>query len=306
MNIAVIGGSGFIGSHIVDKLMKQAHEVSILDIKKPHREDVTHIHIDISDLSKTTVALTGYYDVIYLLAAMADVNDVYRNPVEASQVNMVGVTHVLEAARRNDIRRVILASTTWVYGLTSRASVAEASPFYVSRADHLYTSQKVAAELYCHSYQKMYGQDFTILRYGIPYGPRARGGTVLAVFVKRAFERKPLTIFGDGLQYRNFIYVEDLAAGNVAALNDVAINQTYNLEGRRPVTVKEVAETVQKLIGDVKIEYEEARTADFQGKAVSSEKAKRELGWEPEVDFEEGARRYIRWYEEFVLSRKKG
>ena len=306
MNIAVIGGSGFIGSHIVDKLMKQAHEVSVLDIKKPHREDVTHIHIDISDLSKTTVALTGYYDVIYLLAAVADVNDVYRNPVEASQVNMVGVTNVLEAARRNDIRRVILASTTWVYGLASRANVAEASPFYVSRADHLYTSQKVAAELCCHSYQKMYGQDFTILRYGIPYGPRARDGTVLAAFVKRAFERKPLTIFGDGLQYRNFIYVEDLAAGNLAALKDVAINQTYNLEGRRPVTVKEIAETVQKLVGGVKIEYEEARTADFQGKTVSSEKAKRELDWEPEVDFEEGVRRYIRWYEEFVLSRKKG
>ncbi len=306
MNIGVIGGSGFIGSHVVDKLIEAGHEVTVFDMMKPQRDNVRHIYIDITDLSKTTVALTGAYDAVYMLAAMADVNDVYKNPVEACRVNMVGVANVLEAARRNDIRRVILASTTWVYGLASRANVTEASPFYVGRTDHLYTSQKVAAELCCHSYQKMYGRDFTILRYGIPYGPRARDGTVLAVFVKRAFERKPLTIFGDGLQYRNFIYVEDLAAGNMAALKDVAINKTYNLEGKRPVTVKEVAETVQKLVGGVKIEYEEARTADFQGKAVSSEKAKRELGWELEVDFEEGARRYIRWYEEFVLSRKKG
>jgi len=126
--------------------------------------------------------------VVYLLAAMADVNDVYRNPVEASQVNIVGVANVLEAARRNSIRRVILASTTWVYELASEADATEASPFYVGKAEHRYTAQKVAAELFCQSYQKMYGQNFTILRYGIPYGPRARGGTVLAVFVKRAFE----------------------------------------------------------------------------------------------------------------------
>ena len=85
---------------------------------------------------------------------------------------------------------------------------------------------------------------FTILRYGIPYGPRARGGTVLATFVKRALNGEPLTIFGEGDQFRNFIYVEDLAEGNVVALKDVAINQTYNLEGKRPVTVREVAETV--------------------------------------------------------------
>lgn len=305
MNVGVIGGSGFIGSHIVDKLMEQAHEVTVFDIKKPHQEDVTHIHIDISDLFKTTVALTGYYDVVYLLAAMADVNDVYRNPVEATEVNIVGVANVLEAARRNNISRVILASTTWVYELASEGDATEASPFYVGRAEHLYTAQKVAAELFCQSYQKMYGQNFTILRYGIPYGPRARGGTVLAVFVKRAFEGKPLTIFGDGLQYRNFIYAEDLAEGNVAVLKDIAINQIYNLEGKRAVTVKEVAETVQKLVGNVKIEYKEARPADFQGRTISSKKANRELGWEPKVDFEEGARRYIEWYKEFVLSGKK-
>ncbi len=305
MNIGIIGGSGFIGSHVVDKLMEYGHEVTVLDVRKPYREDVTHIHIDITDISKTTVALTGDYDVVYFLAAVADVNDVYRNPVEATEVNIVGVANVLEAARRNNINRVILASTVWVYELTSEEYVTEASPFYVERANHLYTSQKLAAELLCHSYQRMYSQNFTVLRYGIPYGPRARSGTVLAVFVERAFEGKPLTIFGDGLQYRRFIYVEDLAEGNVAALKDVANKQTYNLEGKRPISVKEVAETVQKLVGNVRLEYEEVRAADFQGQSVSYQKTKKELGWEPKVDFEEGARRYIEWYKVNVLKGKK-
>ena len=174
--------------------------------------------------------------------------------------------------------------------------VDESTPLNIESADHVYTSSKIAAELYCQSYHKLYGQNFTILRYGIPYGPRARGGTVAAIFVRRALNGEPLTIFGDGSQYRNFIYVEDLAEGNVAALKDVANNRTYNLEGMRPITVKEVAETVKKLIGDVEIEYKEERPGDFEGKTVSAEKAKRELGWEPKVDFEEGVERYIEWY----------
>ena len=296
MNVGVIGGSGFIGSHVVDKLIEQGHEVTVFDIMKPHRNDVRHLYIDITNLSKTSVALAGDYDAVYLLAAMADVNDVYKNPVEAGEVNILGVANVLEAARRNEIDRVILASTVWVYGLASEKEVDESTPLHIERADHVYTSSKIAAELYCQSYKRLYDQDFTILRYGIPYGPRARGGTVVAIFVRRALNGEPLTIFGDGSQYRNFIYVADLAEGNVAVLKDIAKNKMYNLEGLRPITVKEVAETVKKLIGDVEIEYKEERPGDFEGKKVSAEKAKKELGWEPKVDFEEGVRRYVEWY----------
>jgi UDP-glucose 4-epimerase len=304
MNVGVIGGSGFIGSHVVDKLIEQGHEVTVFDIMRPHRNDVRHLYIDITDLSKTTVALAGDYDAIYLLAAMADVNDVYENPVEAGEVNILGVANVLEAARRNEIDRVILASTIWVYGLSLEREVDESTPLHIEKADHVYTSSKIAAELYCQSYKRLYNQNFTILRYGIPYGPRARGGTVVAIFVKKALNGESLTIFGDGTQYRNFIYVEDLAEGNVAALEGAAENQTYNLEGKRPITVKEVAETVKKLIGDVEIEYKEERPGDFEGKRVSAEKAKRELGWEPKVDFEDGVRRYIEWYGGNISAKK--
>lgn len=300
MNIGVIGGSGFIGSHLVDKLINAGHEVTAFDIMKPHRDDVRHIYIDITDLFKTTVALTGTYDVLYMLAAMADVNDVYKNPVEAGQINIMAVANVLEAARRSGVGRVILASTVWVYEMAVEEKVDEDTPLLPDKANHVYTASKLAAELYCHGYQKLYNQSYTILRYGIPYGPRARSGTVAAIFVQKALNGEPLTIMGDGSQYRNFIYVEDLAEGNVAALQEKAVNQTYNLEGMRPVTIKEVAETTQKLVDNVEIIYKEARAGDYSGKVVSGDKARKELGWEPKVDFEEGMRKYIEWYKENV------
>jgi len=168
------------------------------------------------------------------------------------------------------------------------------------RVNHVYTASKLAAELYCR-YHKLYNQQFTVLRYGIPYGSRARGGTVIAIFVKKALNHEPITILGDGSQYRNFIYVEDLALGNVAVLQDIAKNQTYNLEGIRPVTIKEVAETVMKLVGNVDIEYKGARAGDYEGKIVSAEKALKKLNWQPKVDLEEGIARYIQWSKENII-----
>ena len=305
MNIGVIGGSGFIGSHLVDKLLEHGHEVTVFDIKKPHRDDLTHINIDITDLSKTTIALTGSYDVVYLLAAMADVNDVYKNPVEAGEINVMAVGNILEAARRNEIQRVILASTVWLYEMAINSEVTEETPLSPDRVNHVYTASKLGAELYCHAYQKLYAQDFTILRYGTPYGSRARAGTVIAIFIRKALNHEPIIILGDGSQYRNFVYVEDLALGNVAALETVASNQTYNLDGNRPVTIKEIAETVQKLVGNVEIEYRDARAGDYQGKLVSIEKARKELNWEPKVNLEEGIARYIEWYKENIFRNKK-
>jgi len=302
MNIGVIGGSGFIGSHVVDKLIDSGHKVTIFDIMNPHRSDVTHKTIDITDLTNTSVALAGDYDIIYLLAAMADVNDCYKNPVATIEVNVLGVANVLEACVRNEIGRIIFASTVWTYGLSDEINVNEKTTFNVTNKEHIYTASKVAAETLIQSYSNLYSQDFTILRYGIPYGPRARGGTVLPIFVKLAIEEKPLTIQGDGSAHRKFIYVEDIADGNVAALKPEAKNQVINLEGPRNITVKEVADTVNELFnGKVQIIYVEARPGDYTGKVVSNDKAKRILGWEPKVDFKEGAKIFVEWYRDNIF-----
>jgi UDP-glucose 4-epimerase len=110
--------------------------------------------------------------------------------------------------------------------------------------------------------------------------------------------REPLVVHGDGSQYRNFIFVEDLAEGSLAALQEEARNEIFNLEGMRPVTVAEVAETVRAVVGDVEIQYVGARVGDYRGKLVSNEKALRQLGWQPRVDLEEGIGRYVAWWRE--------
>ena len=125
MNVGVIGGSGFIGSHVVDKLIKNGHKVTVFDIMKPHRDDVIHKNIDITDATNTSVALAGNYDAIYLLAAMADVNDCYKNPVATIEVNVMGVANVLEACVKHEISRFIFASTVWTYGLSDDQEVNE-------------------------------------------------------------------------------------------------------------------------------------------------------------------------------------
>lgn len=298
MRIAVIGGSGFIGSHLVDKLLEVGHDVTVYDIMKPHR-DVRHIFIDIMDFHRTVVALAGHYDVFYVLAAMANVDDILKNPLETAIVNFQGIANILEAVRRYG-GRIIFASTVWVYALSNEELVTEATPLLVQNVNHTYTATKIAAELYIQSYNKLYGIPFSILRYGIPYGPRGRDGTVITNFVGKAMSNEPLVIYGDGCQSRNFIFVEDLVEGNVAALQETGINKTYNLGGTREVTIREIAEAVSKLVGgariEYKIEYTDERSGDYRGKIVSNEKALKELGWKPKVEIEEGIGRYIDWY----------
>ena len=298
MRVGVIGGSGFIGSHVVDKLLDTGHDVTVFDIMRPHRSDVRHVVADILNASRTTVALAGSYDVLYLLAAVSDVNDIFHIPVESAQVNIMAVAHVLEAARRTGAGRVILASTTWVYALAESTTVDEETPLRLDRVNHIYTASKLSAEMLCHAYHTLYGVETTILRYGIPYGPRARLGTVLATFVSLARQGKPIVIHGDGTQWRSLVAVEDLALGNVAALHDTARNQTYNLDGPERIEVRRVAQKVRQFFPDVEIQYTDRRPGDLPPKIVSSQKAFTQLGWKPTITFDEGAERYIKWMDQ--------
>jgi len=264
------------------------------------RKDVEFYHGSLLDTEAIRMAMNGV-DAVFHLAAIADVKDVYEEPHYAESINVRGTINVLEAARRSiGVKRIIYGSTTWVYSEVAELYVDEETP--LRAPTHLYTATKIASEYYCQSYSKLYNVGVTILRYGIPYGPRARDGAVVPIFVGKAFKGGPLTISGDGSQFRKFVYVEDLAEGNVLALKSVAENRIYNLDGGEKVTIKQIAETIQRIIGDVKVEYVPARPGDFSGKEVSSQRAKVELGWEPKVSFDEGIRRYIEWYKARVAS----
>jgi len=296
--VAVTGGSGFIGSHVVDALIDAGHQVTVIDHRvRPHRADVGYEDVDLMDLSSVLAATRGMEHVFHL-AAVSNVNYAYKYPVYTTALNVMGTAHVMEAARINGAKRVYLASTVWVYnGAPSGKPADETVPFYLEGAGHIYTSTKMAAEMICHNYHQLYQVPFTVLRYGIPYGPRMREELLIPIFLKKALNGQALTVSGKGDQYRNFVYVRDMAEAHVLAMKDAAANQTYNLEGRRKVTVLEVAEGLKKLVGDqVKIEFTPERPGDFGGKEISAEKARRDLGWQPSVEFEDGLKRTVEWF----------
>ncbi|MDP9237994.1 MAG: NAD-dependent epimerase/dehydratase family protein [Chloroflexota bacterium] len=296
MRVAVTGGCGFIGSHVVDKLRDQHLEVRVLDsMGTPHRDDVQHVRVDIMD-QQALEGATRDIDVIYHLAAVADVNNVAADPTGSVALNILGTANVLESARRNRLRRVILASTVWVYGATREDRVDETSTFDPALTGHVYTTTKIASEMLCHDYQTLYKVPFTVLRYGIPYGPRMRPSLVIPIFMRKAVSGEPMTVAGDGSQNRKFVYVEDLADAHVLALAPEAENQTYNIDGSEEVTILRIAETVHKLLGGKGIEFVPARAGDYGGKQVSSTKAAREIGWTPKVNFEQGMERTVAWF----------
>jgi UDP-glucose 4-epimerase len=203
MRVLVTGGSGFIGSHVVDALRTAGHDPLIYDLRKsPHHADVPCVTGDLCELDKLASALEGC-DAVLHLAAAADVNEVLAEPVEAERRNARGTLHVLEAARRAGVGRVVYASTIWAYSDTPAERHEESLALHPPA--HLYTATKLAGELYCHAYGQLYGVEHTILRFGIPYGPRARPAAVVPTFVAKALAGEPLTIAGDGAQTRRFV-----------------------------------------------------------------------------------------------------
>ena len=233
MRVLVTGGSGFIGSHVVDKLRAAGHEPVIYDLRPSpwhERGTVDTVLGSITDREALERALHSC-DAVAHLAAVADVNDVHAEPEDAERVNARGTVAVLEAARRAGVKRIVYASTIWVYSDCEGEVVDEDT--LLPPPSHLYTSTKLAGELYCKAYQELYGIDYTILRFGIPYGPRAREAAVIPAFVGKALRGEPLTLAGDGGQSRRFVYVEDLAGGVVGGLAEVARNRVYNLAATR-------------------------------------------------------------------------
>jgi UDP-glucose 4-epimerase len=295
MNAAVTGGSGFIGSHVVDKLVDAGHTVRVLDGSQPHRNDVQWQPVDITRLSQVIGALQGC-DAVFHLAAMANVNDIARMPAESVDLNIMGTATILEAARMSGNMHFVLASTVWVYEASDLKEVDESTPLSPTAVSHLYMAEKIASEMLAVSYGKLYNFPTTVLRYGIPYGPRMREELVMPIFIKKALNSEPLTIAGDGLQYRNFVYVEDLADAHVRVL-DRAATGIFNLEGPREVAIIELAEAVNRAVPtSAGIVRTEARGGDYQGRVVSRQRALDVLGWEPVTQFEQGFGQTLNWF----------
>lgn len=293
MKVLVTGGSGFIASHVVDKLKDAGHEPLNYDLRpSPYRDDIEFAEGSITDVDTLERAMLGC-DAVMHLAAAADVNEVNADPLWAEELNARGTACVLEAARRAGVKRVVYSSTIWVYQDNKELEIDEdVNPALPS---HLYTAGKLAGEAYCTSYKALYDLDYTILRFGIPYGPRAREATVLALFVGKLLKGEPITLAGGGTQTRRFVYVEDIADACVRALAPEAANRVYNLVGTEETSIREVAEKAQELVGEGEVLITEGRAGDFAGAVISGARVERELGWTPQTNFAEGARKYVEW-----------
>jgi UDP-glucose 4-epimerase len=300
--IAITGGSGFIGTNVADAMLAAGHKVRMLDPRPPLQDEVEWNAVDIMDVEALSKSLKDC-DAIFHLAAAADVNQVFQRPADSVALNTLGTVNVLEAARQADAGRVFLASTVWVYGASNETVVDENTCFDPNTDRHLYITTKVAAEMMCRDYRHLYDRPYTILRYGIPYGPRMRDNVVSAAFFLRAMRGEPLKIDGDGSQERNFVYIGDLARAHVLALDPIAENKTYNVEGKEAISIRRIAETVKKLVGNVEVEFGPKRPGDLTARIVKSDLIREELGWAPEVGFEEGMQLSYEWLLERQLQR---
>jgi len=297
MKILVTGGSGFIGSHLVDILIEQGCDVTIFDLDAPRfNQKCKYVRGDVNDLARITSA-AGSFDYIYHLAAEANVNRFYESPYYSNLITSNSTLNVLECARRNNIKRVLLASTEWIYGSIEGDEtkyITEETP-YAQNPDHLYTSSKIASELFCKNYKTLYGVNYTIMRYGIPFGERARAATVTPIFINKLLNDDEITIHGNGSQTRQFIYVKELAAGNAACLKPEAENQIFNINGSEKITVLQIVRTLEEILNKkAKIKFVEDRKGNYKGRFISSDKAKKLLGWETKISYRDAMERYVK------------
>jgi len=292
MKILVTGGSGFIGSHLVQKLLDRGYDVSVLDLRPPV-QDVAWIKKDIrEDLGNAFES----YNVVYHLAALANARKSSESPRLCFDMNVRGTLNVLNAALKADVERVMLASSTWVAGAQEGEMVNEKSPFNLEHINTIYGASKISQEMLCFSFFSEYkGPRYTVFRYGIPYGERMWRGLVVRAFMEMAEKMKMLSIMGDGKQFREFMYVGDLAEGQVQALKPVAENKIYNLTGGRPITIEEIAKEVVKHF-PAKIDYIPQARVEPKIKRVHNWLAENELGWVSKTPLDEGIRLCAEWW----------
>ena len=289
MAVLVTGGSGFIGSHVVDSLLNRGYMVKVFDKMKPLNEKAEWLKGDISSKEDAHDAMQDV-EAVFHLAAVADVNVAWTDPEFCLDVNENGTLNLLRASSGRDIDRFILASTVWVYGKAGGV-VTEETP--IPHPNDLYTKTKIGQEHLVYSWSKSHSLPYTILRYDIPYGPRMRSNMAISSFTNKALRREQITVYGDGNQGRCWIYVTDLGEANCVSLNQEARNEIINLAGSEFVTIAEILDLLRKKLNDFPVKHEPFRPGDFQGVRTSIEKARRLLDWDPSTSFEKGLTEYI-------------
>ena len=283
MRIAVTGGLGFIGSFLVDRLLKEGHEVVAIDIRPGRITGSSELYVaDVTNLNQMLHALSEV-DVVYHLAGT--VLDVARkNPYLAANLDIQGTLNVLEACVRNGVQKIMYASSFYVYdGLPNNITVDEQYRSTIFNAE-MFGVVKLMGERLVKEYNQNFALDYVILRYGPVYGPHERCSCVVYEFIKEGLKGNPIVIWGRGERKNQYTYVEDIVDGSVKALR--TSNETFNLISPERLRIREIAELLQRKYGfDVSFDLKKLEGPSMP--YISSKKAMEKLDWKP-VSLEKG------------------
>jgi UDP-glucose 4-epimerase len=310
MRILITGGAGFIGSYLCEKYTKEGHTVLCLDnFLSGNLLNVRHLLIhqnfklikgDIRNFDLLE-RISHDVDVVFHLAAQIHVDRSYVEPRLTYEINVMGTQNVLDLARIFDVKKVVYASTSEVYGSAQYVPIDEKHPL---DAPHPYGASKIAADRMCHAYVTTYGMNISIPRFFNIYGPRQRDigyGGVISIFTRRVLNGMPPVIYGDGRQTRDYTYIEDAVRAFDLILNCNAILDPTNIGTGKEVSVLDLANLIIHLCGKKKIKpvHVEPRIGEVEKLIANATKAKEILKWKPKYDLREGLEAFIQWYKEF-------
>jgi UDP-glucose 4-epimerase len=309
MNILVTGGAGFIGSHVVDVLIEAGHRVSIVDnLWERGGGRVENINpnavfykIDIREAALSEVFRNERPEVVCHLAAQPSVKISTEDPVHDADVNILGLINLLQNATRFGVRKIIFSSSGATYGTVEKMPISENT---TQHPESPYGITKMASESYIRFWKNMYGLDFTILRYGNVYGPRqdplGEAG-VIAIFSRKILNKEPVRIDWDGEQQKDYVYVRDVARANLLALT-AGDGETYCIAYGRGTSVNALYQGLVNEIGfGVGIQHAPKRSGDIYLSYFDCSKARRELGWEPEVGLEDGLHLTVNCFKDWLV-----
>jgi UDP-glucuronate 4-epimerase len=306
----ITGGAGFIGSHVVDLLLGEGWEVTVVDNFDPFydpqikRQNIalhlSHpnyrlVEVDIRDLEAFREYLSGEYDVIVHLAAKAGVRPSVLDPVSYYEVNVRGTLNLLELAKEWGVRQFVFASSSSVYGANPNLPWREDDPLLLPVSP--YGATKLAGETLGRVYSHLYGIRFIALRIFTAYGPRQRPDLAIHKFARLMLQGKPVPIYGDGSACRDYTYIDDLVLGIRAAMDSrQTLHEVINLGNHHPVSVLEMVRKLEEVLGiKAKLKFLPVPPGDVPHTWADVEKARRLLRYKPSAPFEEGLVNFVRW-----------
>ena len=307
----VTGCAGFIGARVVETLLEDGNAVTGIDnlndaydlrLKEwrlrqiEGRPGFKFLRTDICDRQGLREVFRTRFDALINLAARAGVRESVKNPWAYFETNVTGTLNLLEMCKEFGVPKFVLASTSSIYGASDKRPFREDA--VTDEPLSPYAASKKAAEALCYTYHYLYGIDVTVPRYFTVYGPAGRPDMSLFRFTQWISECKPVTVYGDGQQSRDFTYVDDIARGTVACLMPAGY-EVINLGSDSPVVLLDVIEMVKKLLDkSARLEFEPRHPADPLATWADISKAHRDLGWKPQTGLEEGIAKLVEWYSE--------